>query len=61
MRFLEIDSGSTHGEGKLGTGIGEREGCGFRRSGDVRDLWRAGDMKPEDSSVGVVGLDQQLH
>ena len=59
--LLEIGSRSVHGEGELGAGIGEREGCEFWHAEDVENLWHVGDLEPEDSTIGLtVGLDQEL-
>ena len=59
--LLEIGSGSVHGEGELGTGIGEREGCEFWRGEDVEQFWHVGYLEPENLTIGVtVGLDQEL-
>ena len=55
-------SGSAHGEGDLGAGIGQREGCGLWGGGDVENLRHVGDLEPENLTIGVVvGLDQVLH
>jgi len=62
VRVLEIGSRSTHGEGELCTFVGEREGHGIWRSNGAENLWRIGDLEPENLTFGsVIGLEQQLH
>ena len=62
LLFLGIGSGSAHGEGDFGAGVGEVDGFGFRGSDDAEDLWRVCDLDPEGLVFGGgVGLDQELH
>ena len=59
--LLEIGSGSVHGEGELGAGIGEGEGWEFWRGKDVENFWHVDDLEPECLTIGVtVRLDQEL-
>ena len=60
--MIEIDSGSAHGEGELGTGIGGRDMFGFWCGDDAENFWRVGDLDPEILTGGsVIALDQELH
>ena len=62
MRMLEVDAGSTHGEGDLGILIGEREGSGGWRGDDAENLWHVCDLDPENVALGRdIRLEQELH
>ena len=62
VTVLEVGSRSAHGDGDLGVIVGEGKGHGFRRGDDAEDIWRVGDLEPEDLSFGgAILLEQILH
>ena len=61
-RLVGIGSGPTHGEGELGVGVGKWVGHGFGGGSDGKNLWRIGNLEPENLtlSTAAIGLDQEL-